>query len=246
MWASVSKTMHINRTHNSIQLVFSCSLITTVKEMAFISNLLVYLALFQYLQVVEAPAQNISVVAVTKSVEVKLVGMDQGLCDYIEPLVWPRIVVIFVFNTPTMACTPCQTTLAKFIGSSNKTLSYSHNNTKCSLRKKEGMIEETNSTTTAPPYVVIVLVNNTFPSERNKPNKKDLLYQKVRDYYTINVWFYCNILGTDKGLHHRVLYRCILQEKASKCIPCHTLQLEPCYTTQAHVLVTTTTIRLVF
>ena len=180
--------MHINRTHDSIQLVFSCSLITTVKGMAFISNLIVYLTLFQYLQVVEAPAQNISAGAVTKSVEVKLVSMDQGLCDYIEPLVWPRIVVIFVFNTPKMTCTPCQTTLAKLIDSSNKTLSYSHDNTKCSLRKKEGMIEETNSTTTAPPYVVIVLVNNTFPSERNKPNKKDLLYQKVRDTITQSMY----------------------------------------------------------
>ena len=146
--------------------------------MTFVSSLLVYLAL---LQVVEASTPNISAVVITKSVEVMLIGLDQRLCDYIEPPVLPRIDVVFVFTTPKIVCTPLHTTLANFIESSNKILSYySHNNIKCSLRKKEGMIEETNSTTTAPPSVVIVLVNNMSLRERNKPNKKDLLYQKVR------------------------------------------------------------------
>lgn len=152
--------------------------------MALVSNLLVYLAL---LQVVEASTQNISAVVITKSIEVKLIGLDRRLCDYIEPPVLPRIDVVFVFNTPTTVCIPFQTTVAKLVESRNKILSYSRNNTKCSLRKKEGMIEETNSTTMAPPHMAIVLVNNMSPRERNKPNKKDLLYQKVRVAITISI-----------------------------------------------------------
>lgn len=111
-----------------------------------LSRILVYFAL---LQVVEVSNQNSSTVVVTVSVEVTLVRLDQRLCDYIVPPVLPRIDVVFVFNTPVTPCIPHQTTLEALIASSNKTLSYSRNNKNCNLRKKEGMIKETNSTAIA-------------------------------------------------------------------------------------------------
>lgn len=149
--------------------------------MALVSHLLACLAL---LQVVEAPVQNISAVTQAKSVEVKLVGLDKRLCDSIEPPALPRINIIFLFITPPAVCTPSQTTLTEFMASSDKILTYSRNNTKCNLRKKEGTIIESNSSTitTVPSHVVVVLVNNMLPREWNKSMKKERLYQKVRIY----------------------------------------------------------------
>ena len=146
--------------------------------MPILTNLLVYLAL---LQVVEASAKNHSASVVAKSTTVKLVGLDKGLCDYIEPPMLPRIDVVFLFNTPLAVCTPNQTSLMEFIESTNKILSYSRNRTKCNLRKKEETIEDTNSINILPSYTAVLLVNNMFPREWNKARKKILLYQKVRD-----------------------------------------------------------------
>ena len=151
-----------------------------------------YLAL---LQVVEASANNISAVVVAGSTTVKLVGLDKGLCDYIELPVLPRINVVFLFNTPLAVCMPSQTNLVEFIESSNKILSYSRNRTKCNLHKKEGMIEEANSTNILPSYTAILLVTNMFPREWNETRKKNLLYQKVSD--------------TDTSITYRVI-----------CMPC--------------------------
>ena len=158
-----------------------------------LSNIL-KLIYFALLQVVDALDQNSSAVVVTNIVEITLVRLDQRLCKYIEPPALPRIDVVFVFNTPEKACTPCETTLETLLKSSNKTLSYSHNNIKCSLRKKEGMITETNFTAMAASYVAIVFVN-IFPSERNKLKNKGLLYQKVSDNtHTINTQYIVEIL----------------------------------------------------
>ena len=154
--------------------------------MALVTNLLVYLAL---LQVVEASANNTSAFVVRENTTVKLVGLDKGLCDFIELPALPRINVLFLFNTPMAACTPHETSLVEFIESSNKILSYSSNRIKCNLRKKEGMIEDTNSTKILPSYTAVLLVTNMFPREWNKARKKTILYQKVRDTHintTIN------------------------------------------------------------
>ena len=150
--------------------------------MPFVTNLLVYLTL---LQVVEASANNISALVVRKSITVKLVGLDKEMCHYIEPPALPRINVLFLFNTPKTACTPSETSLVGFIESSNKILFYSRNGIKCSLRKKEGTIEDTNSTNVLPPYTAVLLVTNMFPREWNEAWKKSLLYQKVRDKLTL-------------------------------------------------------------
>lgn len=150
--------------------------------MPLVTNLLVYLAL---LQVVEASANNMSALVVRKTTTVKLVGLDKGLCDFIEPPVLPRINVIFLFNTPMAACIPRETSLVEFIESNNKILSYSRNRIKCNLRKREGTIEDTNSTNILPSYTVVLLVTNTFPREWNEARKKSLLYQKVRDTLTL-------------------------------------------------------------
>lgn len=155
---------------------------------------LLFICLVLLTPVVNAPENNSAVVLV-ENTEVMLVGLDKALCSHIDPPEFPRIDVLLLFNTPLAVCTPSHTTLAEFIESDDKTLSYSSNNTKCKLHKKKGIIEETNNSTVVSPYTAVVMVTNMFPREWNNSKKIDRLYQKVRANIHIVLFLaYINII----------------------------------------------------
>ena len=151
---------------------------------------LLFFCLVLLLSVVGA-TENISTFVLSRSTEIKLVELDEGLCSHVDPPMLPRIDVLFFFNTPLVVCKPSHATLAEFIESDNKTLSYSSNNTKCKLHKKEGMIEKTNNSTVITPYTAVVMVTNMLPREWNNSKKIDHLYQKVRANIHLILLFVC-------------------------------------------------------
>lgn len=146
-----------------------------------LASMLVYLALLT--QVVEAP-KNISTVTLAVNAEMELVALDKRLCNDTDPPVFPQINAVFLFSTPpTRVCTPNNTILGEFIESPNKTLSYSNHGIKCSLHKKEGIIEKTDNSNSSETYTAIAMVTNMLSREWNRL-KKDLLYRQVSTHHS--------------------------------------------------------------